>query len=206
MKAEISWQWTEMVNYISLPILFLSPLFLLFPFPPLPLPPPPSGFSDPYIIVKYGIHEMYRTSVVSKSLNPKWNCHCTLSAPPPDTSIVVVSYMWHMYLPPSLPSLPPSLPPSLSSLSPSLIIVCVIVRSAGTRISSQVMISWDLSHLLSMIWNCLRYSTTIWYDHSLCLSSLQSLSVSLSLSLSLSLSRMALYGVHCSMSLPGKYF
>ena len=98
-------------NFIS-----LSPLSSL-PFPSSPPLPPSSGFSDPYIIVKYGVHEMYRTSVVSKSLNPKWNCHCTLSAPPPDTSIVVVSYVLS-------PSLPPSLPPSLS-LSPSLIIVCV---------------------------------------------------------------------------------
>ena len=38
---------------------------------------------------------MYRTPVVSKSLNPKWNCHCTLSAPPPDTSIVVVRHTPH---------------------------------------------------------------------------------------------------------------
>ncbi|XP_003385799.1 PREDICTED: uncharacterized protein LOC100638002 [Amphimedon queenslandica] len=48
-----------------------------------------NGFSDPYIVVKYGVHEMYRTPSVSKSLNPKWNCHCTLSAPPPDTSIIL---------------------------------------------------------------------------------------------------------------------
>ena len=50
-----------------------------------------SGYSDPYIIVKYGAHEVYRTPSINKTLNPKWNCQCTLSAPPPATSIVIVS-------------------------------------------------------------------------------------------------------------------
>jgi hypothetical protein len=48
-----------------------------------------NGYSDPYLIVKYGVHEMYRTHFVNKSLNPKWNCHCTLSAPPSTAAIVI---------------------------------------------------------------------------------------------------------------------
>ena len=48
------------------------------------------GYSDPYVVVKYGVHEMYRTPVIHKSLNPKWNCQCTLSAPPSTTPIVIV--------------------------------------------------------------------------------------------------------------------
>lgn len=48
-----------------------------------------NGYSDPYIIVKYGAHEVYRTPSINKTLNPKWNCQCTLSAPPPATSIVI---------------------------------------------------------------------------------------------------------------------
>ena len=49
------------------------------------------GFSDPYIVVKYGTCEMYRTPFINKTLNPNWNCHCTLSAPAPTSSIVIVS-------------------------------------------------------------------------------------------------------------------
>ena len=51
-----------------------------------------AGFSDPYIVVKYGNQEMYRTHHVNKTLNPQWNCQVTLSAPPPDVPMVIVSH------------------------------------------------------------------------------------------------------------------
>lgn len=49
------------------------------------------GYSDPYIIVKYGQQEMYKTHFINKTLDPQWNCNATLSAPAPGVSIVLVS-------------------------------------------------------------------------------------------------------------------
>ena len=49
-----------------------------------------SGYSDPYVIVKYGEQEVYRTQHIPKTLNPRWNCQCTLSAPPPNVPIIIV--------------------------------------------------------------------------------------------------------------------
>ena len=50
------------------------------------------GFSDPYIVVKYGSETVFRSSVVKKSLNPEWEESATLSAPSADEIIKVVSY------------------------------------------------------------------------------------------------------------------
>ena len=49
------------------------------------------GLSDPYVVVKYGQDVMFKTQVVKKSLNPDWHKSVTLSAPPPDKIIIVVS-------------------------------------------------------------------------------------------------------------------
>ena len=50
-----------------------------------------AGFSDPYIVVKYGSETVFKSSVVKKSLNPEWEESATLSAPSADEIIKVVS-------------------------------------------------------------------------------------------------------------------
>ena len=55
------------------------------------------GFSDPYVVVKYGHDTMFKSRVVKKSLNPEWHESVTLSAPPPDDVIKVVSHCLHVY-------------------------------------------------------------------------------------------------------------
>jgi len=44
-----------------------------------------------YVVVKYGQDVMFKTQVVKKSLNPDWHKNVTLSSPPPDKIIIVVS-------------------------------------------------------------------------------------------------------------------
>ena len=43
------------------------------------------------MVVKYGQDTMFKTQAVKKSLNPDWHKSVTLSAPPPDKTIKVVS-------------------------------------------------------------------------------------------------------------------
>lgn len=50
-----------------------------------------NGFSDPYVLVKYGSRIVFRSKVVKKSLNPEWNQVASLAAPSPEDVILVVS-------------------------------------------------------------------------------------------------------------------
>ena len=54
------------------------------------VPKDSNGLSDPYVVIKYGSHVMFRSSVIKKTLNPHWEESATLTAPGTDDVIHVV--------------------------------------------------------------------------------------------------------------------
>lgn len=72
------------------------------------VPKDSNGFSDPYIVVKYGTRIMFRSKVVKKSLAPEWNELATLTAPNPEDHVHVVRHdhieACHVLTPPPYPN------------------------------------------------------------------------------------------------------
>ena len=54
------------------------------------VPKDSNGLSDPYVVIKYGTQQNFRSKVMKKTLNPEWNETVTLPAPSPDDIISVV--------------------------------------------------------------------------------------------------------------------